>query len=76
MSENKDGVFKSIFTELFKGHKFQSGTVLGEVYRPPASNSKQFCEIYEELLSKIATYRSNVIIRPTKIWIYLEIKST
>ncbi len=62
LSENKAGVFESIFIELLGGHKSKASTVLGEVYRPPASNPKHFCEIYEELLSKIANYRSNVII--------------
>ncbi len=61
-SENKASVFESIFIELLKGHKSKSGTVLGEVYRPLTSNLKHFCEINEELPSKIPNYRSNVII--------------
>ncbi len=62
MSKTKPGLFESIFLEPLRGHKSKSGTVLGEVYIPPASNPTHFCEIYEELLSKIANCGSNVII--------------
>ena len=66
-----EGVFESLFIELPR--KSECNIVIGEVYRVPGTNEKQFLEYYETIVSKVRQEKKKIIIGTDQNLDYLKI---
>lgn len=67
----EEGKFESLFIEI--PYNCKNGIVIGEVYRVPGTNEKDFIEKYETLICKIRQEKKKIIIGTDQNLDYLKI---
>ena len=67
----EEGKFESIFIEISR--KGKCNVVVGEIYRVPGTNEKDFIETYEKLIEKIRLEKKKIIIGTDQNLDYLKI---